>query len=257
MVRQCHYIPPKLLAPSSTFYIFPSCVWIQLEALCSMLCSWHFCLTSSLFEYTPLEFEKDDEYEIAFLAPYCLQCLIPWDSSKWIFEEAKVCCPAIQFLDLGFCLPSSLDTGLCHLWVTAVKVTFDIISTISPSLLMSMKFSRGPPLLIGSSILGWEFVTDTPQEHHGLLYHHSNWCHGGSSPFWELGPVNLRVLLTVHRRPHQFVHLRSLKQDLRGSHFSTIALLLLSWCFLVHKSYTNSDTFIFFFPNHSICQFSN
>ncbi|KAK4806912.1 hypothetical protein QYF61_012645 [Mycteria americana] len=53
--------------------------------------------------------------------------LIPRDSSKQIFEEAKVCSPEVQGCELAFHPPPCpQDPELHHLMVPAAKVAFDL-----------------------------------------------------------------------------------------------------------------------------------
>ncbi|PKU49554.1 rna-directed dna polymerase from mobile element jockey-like [Limosa lapponica baueri] len=66
---------------------------------------------------------------------YLRKGLIPWDSSKKIFEEAKVCSSEVQDCELVFHPPPCPeDPEQNHLMVTAAKIAFDLHS---PSLFMN------------------------------------------------------------------------------------------------------------------------
>ena len=110
------------------------------------------------------------EYQSAFLAPPSLQGFFPWDSSKQIFEEAKVCSPEVQGSELALyphCCPKDLE--LHHFMVTAAKAALELRIPHQPFLVGENKVqcSTSPRWLLHH--LENEVIINTFQEPPGLL----------------------------------------------------------------------------------------
>lgn len=109
-----------------------------------------------------------------------------------IHEVAKICSPEIQGCDLVFCLAAfSQDPELYHL-LTAAKLLSTFTSPVSYALFVSRKSSSLPFFFF---FFCQKVVIGALQEIPSLV----------KSPLWGLGPVNLRLLVAVCRKPHPCV----------------------------------------------------
>ncbi|GAB0184060.1 hypothetical protein GRJ2_000871300 [Grus japonensis] len=96
--------------------------------------------------------------------------LIPWDSSKQVFEKTKAFSPEVQGYELAFHPPSwPQDPELQHLMVTAAKAAFDlhVLSELLLAVEYEVQQSTTPHWLLYQ--LEEKVIINALQESPGLL----------------------------------------------------------------------------------------
>lgn len=166
--------------------------------------SCYLCLTSFMLRWTVLEVGGCDPWKsINSPWPLYLQGCIPWDSSKQVTEQSKVCFPEVQCCDPAFSLffPAGILNAIIS-WSLQPRMLPAFTSLLSSSMFVSraspltgfwitcqevISAVQKPPDCLCAAALSLQQtieVTSQPQP-------------GAWSPQWEPGPVNVRLLLDI------------------------------------------------------------